>query len=61
MTRQDIFNADECFLTGTGAELMPVIALDGRKIGDGKPGPVTAMLLKEFRSLHAREGEDLFA
>jgi len=61
MTRQDIFNADECFLTGTGAELMPVIALDGRKIGDGKPGSVTAMLLKEFRSLHAREGEDLFA
>ena len=38
MTRYDLFNADECFITGTGAELMPVVKIDGRVIGDGKPG-----------------------
>ncbi|MEA1996656.1 MAG: branched-chain-amino-acid transaminase [Gemmatimonadota bacterium] len=58
---QDIFVADECFLTGTGAEVIPVIDLDGRTIGNGRPGPVTAGLLEEFRSLRAVEGVDLFA
>src|SRR2546425_4646853 len=38
LTRYDLFNADECFLTGTGAELIPVVKLDGRVIGSGKPG-----------------------
>jgi len=61
LTRHDIFVADECFLTGTGAELVPVISLDERKIGDGRPGPITGKLLKEFRKLHESEGEDLFA
>jgi branched-chain amino acid aminotransferase len=41
LTRYDLWNADECFLTGTGAEVIPVVKLDGREIGDGKPGPVT--------------------
>ena len=41
LTRYDLFNADECFLTGTGAELVPVVKIDGRVIGTGKPGPVT--------------------
>ena len=44
MTRYDIFTADECFLTGTAAEVIPVVSLDSRLIGDGKPGPVTAPL-----------------
>ena len=38
LTRYDVFNADECFLTGTGAELIPVVKVDGRVIGTGKPG-----------------------
>ena len=61
LTRHDIYAADECFLTGTGAELVPVIALDERRIGGGKPGPVTGKLLGEFRKLRESEGEDLFA
>ena len=40
--RYDLFNADECFLTGTGAEMIPVVKIDGRVIGTGKPGPVTS-------------------
>jgi len=39
LTRYDLWCADECFLTGTGAEVIPVVALDGREIGDGRPGP----------------------
>lgn len=56
MTRHDIYTADECFLTGTGAELVPVIALDGRAIGDGRPGPVTARLIEAFKGLRTSEG-----
>jgi len=61
LTLHDVYTADECFLTGTGAELIPVISLDGRVIGDGKPGPVTGRLLENFRALHTSEGDDLFA
>ncbi|WP_166819984.1 branched-chain-amino-acid transaminase [Thalassoroseus pseudoceratinae] len=49
MTRHDIFVADECFLTGTAAEVIPVVSLDGRAIGNGEPGPTTRKLLKLFR------------
>jgi len=48
MTRYDIFAADECFLTGSGAELIPVVKLDGRPIGTGKPGAMTKKLLDRF-------------
>ena len=48
MTRHDIFVADECFLTGSAAELIPVVKLDGRPIGDGKPGVMTLKLLDRF-------------
>ncbi len=51
MVRHDIFIADECFLTGTAAEIVPVVSLDGRPIGNGKPGPVTHKLLKLFQQL----------
>lgn len=54
MTRHDIFIADECFLTGTAAEIVPVVSLDGRTIGTGKPGPITLDLLKRFRALTAK-------
>jgi branched-chain amino acid aminotransferase len=49
MTRYDVWNADEVFLTGTGAEVIPVVKLDGREIGDAKPGPVFAKVLAAFR------------
>lgn len=50
-TRYDLFVADEVFLTGTAAELIPVTTIDGRIIGDGKPGPVFTALLDKFREL----------
>lgn len=51
LVRHDIFAADECFLTGTAAEVVPVVKLDGRTIGNGKPGPVTRELLQAFHKL----------
>jgi branched-chain amino acid aminotransferase len=59
LTRYDLWNADECFLTGTAAEVIPVVKLDGREIGDGKPGPVTAKVLGEFRQKVLAEGTRL--
>ncbi len=58
--RYDLFTADECFLTGTGAEIVPVVRLDGRQIGDGEPGPITRELTRAFRDLAAREGDPVF-
>ncbi|EMI26037.1 MULTISPECIES: branched-chain-amino-acid transaminase [Rhodopirellula] len=54
MTRHDIFVADECFLTGSAAEVIPAVKLDGRVIGDGKPGPMTQKLNAAFREFVAR-------
>ena len=51
LTRYDIFIADECFLTGTAAEVIPVVSLDRRVIGDGKPGEVTRKFLAEYHNL----------
>lgn len=56
LTRHDLFNADECFLTGTAAEIVPVVKIDGRVIGSGKPGPVTKRLQTAFRQLTKTEG-----
>ncbi|MDA8241638.1 MAG: branched-chain-amino-acid transaminase [Nitrospiraceae bacterium] len=53
VTQYDLYAADECFITGTGAEVMPVISVDGRIIGDGKPGPVTLQLMEDYRKLAA--------
>jgi branched-chain amino acid aminotransferase len=60
LTRYDLFNADECFLTGTGAELMPVVKIDGRVIGSGKPGPVTRNLVAKYRILTKASGEPIY-
>ena len=54
LTRHDVYIADECFLTGTAAEVIPVVKVDGRAIGTGKPGPITRDLLTRFHRLHAR-------
>ena len=51
LTRNDLYNADECFLTGTAAEIIPVANIDGRKIASGKPGKVTLSLLKKYQEL----------
>ncbi len=56
LTRYDIWCADECFLTGTGAEVIPVVKLDGRVIGTGKPGPITGRVLTSFRQRVLVEG-----
>lgn len=56
MGLHDLYNADECFLTGTGAEVMPVTAVDGRQIGEGKPGKTTQRLLAALRDLRVKDG-----
>lgn len=56
LTRYDVMTADECFLTGTAAEIVPVASLDGRTIGSGKPGVLTLKLIEEFRKLTRSEG-----
>ncbi|NLE02704.1 MAG: branched-chain-amino-acid transaminase, partial [Fibrobacter sp.] len=48
LTRYDLYTADECFLTGTAAEVIPVTAIDGRKIGTSKPGPLTVKIIDSF-------------
>jgi branched-chain amino acid aminotransferase len=51
LTKHDIYIADECFLTGTAAEVIPVVKLDNRTIGDGFPGPITRDLIERFHKL----------
>jgi branched-chain amino acid aminotransferase len=51
LTRYDLYNADESFMTGTGAEIIPVIKIDGREIGDGKPGRLTQRLIAGFQEM----------
>lgn len=51
LTKHDVYVADECFLTGSAAEVVPVVKVDSRKIGDGKPGAVTLDLMRRFREL----------
>jgi branched-chain amino acid aminotransferase len=51
LTRHDVYTADECFLTGTAAEVIPVVKVDGRLIGPGKPGPITRQLRERFQHL----------
>jgi branched-chain amino acid aminotransferase len=61
LTRYDLFNADECFLTGTGAEIVPVVKIDGRVIGSGKPGKITRMLEDRYHALTKVSGEPIYA
>ena len=56
LTLKDLYKADECFLTGTAAEIVPVVHIDKKKIGNGKPGPITKLLLEEFRKLTKKDG-----
>ncbi|HAB17337.1 MAG TPA: branched-chain-amino-acid transaminase [Verrucomicrobiales bacterium] len=61
LTRYDLFIADEMFLTGTAAEIVPVVKVDGRVIGTGRPGPVTAKLVAAFHEKTKTDGEMIFS
>jgi branched-chain amino acid aminotransferase len=56
MGMHDLYNAEECFLTGTGAEIVPVVSIDSRTVGTGKPGAVTLDLLRRYREVRVRDG-----
>ena len=56
MTRHDLYNAEECFLTGTAAEIAPIVKIDGRTIGTSKPGKVTLRLMRDFRKATRSDG-----
>ncbi|MBU3958609.1 MAG: branched-chain-amino-acid transaminase [Candidatus Omnitrophica bacterium] len=56
LTRHELYISDECFLTGTAAEIIPVVKVDGRVIGDGKPGELTLRLTKKFKESTKKEG-----
>jgi branched-chain amino acid aminotransferase len=59
-TLHDVYIADEVILTGTAAEVIPVIEVDGRQIGDGKPGPVMQQLLAAFQELVKVDGMQVY-
>ncbi len=56
LTRHELFISDECFLTGTAAEIVPVVKVDGRVIGDANPGKTTKIIMKEFKKLTKTSG-----
>lgn len=56
MKPKDLYAANECFLTGTAAEIIPVTKIDGKTIGSGKPGKVTKKLLEQFHKLTKTDG-----
>ncbi|RKX35410.1 MAG: branched-chain-amino-acid transaminase, partial [Verrucomicrobia bacterium] len=56
LTRYDVWNAEECFLTGTAAEVVPVVKVDGREIGDARPGPITKRFLDAFHQRVSTDG-----
>jgi len=58
ITRHDLYTCDEFFLTGSGAEVVPVVNIDRRAVGTGKPGPVTQQLITAFRALMKNAPED---
>jgi branched-chain amino acid aminotransferase len=60
ITRHDIYAADECFLTGTAAEIIPVVKADGRMIGNGKPGPITTRIIVRFREMTRDTGTPIY-
>ena len=59
LTRYDLFNAAECFITGTAAEVVPVVKIDGRTVGNGRPGKLTAKFIKAYKELTNVTGEEI--
>ncbi len=60
LTRYDLYVADECFLTGTAAEIIPMVMLDNRLIGDGVPGELTGEFIRRFRELTQSTGTPIY-
>ncbi len=62
ITPTDLFTADEAFFTGTAAEVVPIVEVNKRKIGDGKPGPITKRLMQEFEKVvrNPKEGTPIY-
>jgi branched-chain amino acid aminotransferase len=60
ITRHDVFIADEAFLAGTAAEVVPLVKADGRPIGTGKPGPITTRMIARFRELTRETGTPIY-
>ena len=60
MTRFDVYTSEECFLTGTAAEIIPVVEIDSRKIGTGKPGPITRKLIAEYHKVTSKLGTKVY-
>ena len=56
LTRHEMFISDECFLTGTAVEVVPVVKVDGRRIGTGKPGKMTLKFMQDLKKLTKTEG-----
>lgn len=61
LTRHDVYIADEAFLTGTAAEVIPMVKVDGRTIGNGEPGPITTRMIARFRELTRESGTPIFS
>ena len=61
ITRHDVFIADEAFLTGTAAEIIPLVKADGRPVGTGKPGPITTRMIARFRELTRETGTPIYS
>jgi len=60
-TRYEVYTADECFLTGTAAEVIPVVKVDQRTIGSGSPGTITQKLIAAFRELTQSTGSPIYS
>ena len=60
ISREELYRAQECFLTGTAAEIIPVVKIDNRVIGDGRPGKTTLKMIEEFHKITRSEGTDIY-
>ena len=61
LTLHDLYTGDECFCTATRIEVLPIVWIDGRQIGDGMPGPITIKLMQAYIELAKREGTSIYA
>lgn len=61
LTLHDLYTGDECFCTATRIEVLPIVWIDGRQVGDGMPGPITIKLMQAYIELAKREGTSIYA
>jgi branched-chain amino acid aminotransferase len=61
LTQHDLYTSDECFCTATRIEVLPIVWIDGRQIGEGMPGPITVKLMEAYIELAKREGTPIYA